>query len=341
MQQTLTLDQPVDAGARLHDAVQRLAGAELDVSAAALPRVLACLACGRADRVRALLRDPAPVAALLRQPASVAALPLVLARYVAWTGDLVGSAAAWDAVRTLVADDAAPTGDDAEALLMAAGAAELHHTARDLGDALLAARLRAVHQLALVELDSRRTRGLQPAARALDALLGTAATSGAHADALTRTGASPEADADAPAMAAGAVDGSGDDDAAAATVLRMGHGLLGLGPDAPRHRLLLRPRLPHGARDLAARNIAVGDDLVAVTVRCEPGLLTCRLEQDAGPIPMTALLEPYLPARPLRARIDGRPAELTPRLVGRDFVLPVQLVLDHARLLEVELEVEA
>jgi hypothetical protein len=56
---------------------------------------------------------------------------------------------------------------------------------------------------------------------------------------------------------------------------------------------------------------------------------------------MTALLEPYLPARPLRARIDGRPAELTPRLVGRDFVLPVQLVLDHARLLEVELEVEA
>jgi hypothetical protein len=69
-----------------------------------------------------------------------------------------------------------------------------------------------------------------------------------------------------------------------------------------------------------------------------PRLLTVRLEQDAGAIPVTALLEPFVPGAVSAVRVDGRSASLAPRAVEGGTRVPVQLVLDRGRTLEIEFD---
>ena len=128
MPHRLTIVRPPDVGVALAQAVSRLSTVPLRIDRDSLPRASAHLACGDFESVRDLLRtagaDPA--------------LPLMLARYVRWTGDLQGAAAIWPLVLDALDDVLAP---DADPALRQDTAALLQGTATDLGDAPLAARL--------------------------------------------------------------------------------------------------------------------------------------------------------------------------------------------------------
>jgi hypothetical protein len=264
------------------------------IDAEQLHLALARLAAGRFERVLPLLRRAAPSRAL----------PLITARYVAWTGDLPSAAAAWQHVRSateaLFADRASAsvgTGST-DAWLRSATAIELQRTAADLGDPTLAA---ALHRHAR---DSS----------------GQAQPAGWYAPAGT-------------AMSEAA--------AAARAVLRFVHDTLGVEPDATRHRLRLSPLLRSGA-DLNVRDLRFGDGAVALIARGAPagGMIRFTIDvwQDSGAIPMTVLLEPRLPGTVRGSSVDGRPAELTARAAGGCTVLPVQLVLDDRRTLQVDVQ---
>jgi hypothetical protein len=133
------------------------------------------------------------------------------------------------------------------------------------------------------------------------------------------------------ADAVGAAIGRLDD---ADVVLRFVHGLLGAEPDATRHRLRLRPRVGAG---LEVRQVRFGDGSVALRVDVTGPGVRCVVEQDAGAIPVTVLLEPVIEGSLAGARVDGKPAELAPRAHEGGTLVPVQLVLDDARTLELEL----
>jgi hypothetical protein len=323
LHETLTISEPRQAGLMLRHASERVAAAQLALEPPALPLALACLATGHAHRVRALLRAAGAAGA-------GTTLPLLLARHVAWTGDLATAAAVWAAARRAMAGAAAPdatgsagsagAGSDrgvgAAALVMAATLAGMERTASDLGDARLAASLRARSAAARAALEQHDSGGETGAV--LVRALGLAPRDGGCAP------ASPPA-------------GPAGDLQAAWHVLYLAHSVLGIDPDAARHRVALRPRLPPGWDELDVRNMAMGENGVAMAVRREPGRLLCRVEQHAGAIPVTALLELCLHEPVLGVEVDGRPAELAQRHVAGGTLLPVQLVLDHVRTVTVAL----
>ncbi len=216
--------------------------------------------------------------------------------------------------------------------------------------------------------------GAAPPRRLLEALsaaartLGDAATVDALAAALRRPGSAPESrhipDAGLSAFmegrtraglrawraAAGAGAGvppalwpgdGGRADAAApaaALVASLLLGWLGADPDASRHRLRLRPQVPEDRAGFEAR-VRVGASRVRLRHTAEDRLHRFEIEQQTGALPLRAVLEPVLPDSRLRAvRIDGAPAELDPRRFGDGLLVPVQLMLDHARMVEIEVE---
>jgi hypothetical protein len=343
VRESIVVAHPAGPGRDLARAIEALASAEVRLDPPSLPLLLALLACGRVDRVRPLLIAPAPTPIL----------PVILDRYIAWSGDLYVAAAAWQQARdSLTGLTAAAPGmaADSATVLAAAGLAALQRTAADLGDARLAAALRQRAHTARATLADRP---LAPEAAELAAMLGWAPLAAVTAHGLgtaPRERPAPRArgahrDRPAPGGGAAAVptaaDGSGlDPHAAARSVLDFCLGTLGLDPDATRHRLRLRPRLTADDDVLEVRGIGFADGTVALHCRLEPGRLTCRLIQDSGAIPVTVLLEPVLPARFRRAEVDGTPADLEPRQAGGDTILPVQLVLDAERTLVVDLQHE-
>jgi glycogen debranching enzyme len=116
-------------------------------------------------------------------------------------------------------------------------------------------------------------------------------------------------------------------------------GMLGAEPDAFHNRLRLRPQLPDSWERCEFRNLRVGD--AAVTLRFERDLdrFRYRVVQEQGAAPLTLLLEPIVAARALRiARVNGQPATLSPQSFAGRLIVPVQLVLDAERVLEIELE---
>ncbi|HUF50339.1 MAG TPA: hypothetical protein VMN60_05865 [Longimicrobiales bacterium] len=124
---------------------------------------------------------------------------------------------------------------------------------------------------------------------------------------------------------------------AAGDVLRIVHTILGLEPDAPRGRLVMRPRLD-AMPALAAHHIPFAAGSVRLDCSRSPLLLTCRVAQDAGAIPFTLLLEPHFTGRVRAARVDGRAATLDSRLRDGVTAVPVQLLLDDERVLSLELD---
>lgn len=128
MPHRLTIVRPPDIGVALAQAVAGVTAGPLRIDTGALPQASARLACGDFESVRDLLRDAVP------DPA----LPLMLARYIRWTGDLQSAAGIWPRVLTALEHVLAP---DADPVLQQHTAALLQGTATDLGDAHLAARL--------------------------------------------------------------------------------------------------------------------------------------------------------------------------------------------------------
>jgi hypothetical protein len=270
LHERLTIDRPADLGTALSAAVHTVCAHELAVVPNDLTALDARLACG----------DFESVLALLRAAGSVAALPLFVARYVRWSGDLHGAAAIWP--RVLEALDLALTADD-HASLHRAICTELAPVATDLGDVQLAARLHGI-------------------ARTSDATALPPDEDGAAAD-------------------------------AAAVVRGIAFDTIGIDPDAARGRLRLRPRLDR-LDELIVRGIRFGDGSVSLRAGWADEVLSIRVQQDAGGLPITVLLEPFL-AGPGAAMVDGRPADLVAQSVDRGTILPVQLVLDEERTLVV------
>ena len=125
----------------------------------------------------------------------------------------------------------------------------------------------------------------------------------------------------------------------AMTIAPLVYGLLGAEPDAARSRLRLRPQLPDAWDRFEARMLRLGDAAVSLRYERHLGHHVFRLEQERGPAPVRVILEPALPGRQLRhALVDGEPAALAPVPFGDRVLVPVQLVLDAERVVEIHLE---
>jgi hypothetical protein len=115
-------------------------------------------------------------------------------------------------------------------------------------------------------------------------------------------------------------------------VLQLVNGLLGFEPDAPRHRVRLRPALPPAWRFFEAANLRLGDNTIALVYSRDDRRHTFRVAQTYGAFPLRLVLEPVLVASGIAAiSIDGTPASLDHRVAGDRVVCPVQIVLDHDR----------
>jgi hypothetical protein len=275
---------------------------------------LAALAAGRAQRVRPLL-----------ERLDGALLPLLLGRFTAWTGQLTTAAKSWERARA-AAWSASPDSSDVTDVVLQAGAlAAAERLAADLGDAAAAARLHA------------RLRDVRPM---LDDLPGAspAASLARWLDLHPRAAHTLPYD---PGRSGGVLGpGQATRGSAPATVLALVHEVLGIQPDALRHRIWLRPRLPPACRALEVREVRVGDDIVEFRLELEEtgdgGCMRLRTVQDAGAIPATALVELLVPGAPGAVRVDRSPAALGARQADGGTLVAVQLVLDHERLVEVE-----
>jgi hypothetical protein len=300
----------VPDGPALDEAARLLDDVGVVLEPASIPALLALLALGDAGRVRdALAGDAEPWL-----------LAFMLGRFVAWTGNLHFAAPMWARVRgSIDSPDPDPAQHDAAGLVLRAGALQaIANLATDLGDPQAAARVHSRVRVA-------RSAALDQVAGAGPALRNVAAAAGFGADLPVAT------------LNAEPVGLPTDVDTASAVVLHCAHALLGLDPDATRHRLRLRPHVPRTGV-LHVTGIRFGDALVDLEVEAGDGRVVIRLDQVAGALPVTALLEPVVAAPVRAARVDGTPAELAARQNGEFFIVPVQLALDAPRHLELELE---
>ena len=304
---------------------------------------------------------PMSLAAITFHPYQVrpAPAPLLAARYAAATGDLTGLAPFLDRLRDAAAEPTPP--DDVAAVAQIAGLTELQRTAVDFGEHAFAAALRGRAKRAASELAARPLTHL---ARAVQIALRVAgpgtqpphwtATRDVVQDAWQtwaelELGMLAEAidgwrrlldEADAPVRGAWPArfgDREADGTATALFLNTFAHGLLGIEPDAPRHRLRIRPRiLPNGGQ-IAIDRIRCGDASVTLEVQSGVDEIELRVRQDEGAIPLTALLEPVVAAPVAAVFVDAHPASLNIAPLGTGTLVPVQLVLDEARSLTIRL----
>lgn len=117
-------------------------------------------------------------------------------------------------------------------------------------------------------------------------------------------------------------------------------GLLGAEPDAGRGRLTIRPRPRDSWSGLSVEHLTIGSAALSLTLGLEAGIHRIAALQERGAAPLTLVLEPELPGRLRAARVDGRPAELDPVEIGPRSRVPIQIVLDHERRVELEMETQ-
>jgi hypothetical protein len=124
---------------------------------------------------------------------------------------------------------------------------------------------------------------------------------------------------------------------AATRVLRLVDSL-GLEPDAPRGRLTMRPRLAGEDPDFQVRNLRVGGAVLDLACIREGNTIRFTLDPTRGMPPLQVAFEPRVAGTALeRARVDGAAADLDPVREAELLSVPVQLVLDHPRTVELEL----
>lgn len=233
----------------------------------------------------------------------------LVARYLAWSGDRAGVARLWPVVEAAwevaggVVDGAARGA--AQRGVPVQVAAELAVTAEEIGENAMAEALRG---------DDRE---------------GVEGPNGVAGPTSVVEGSTNVAD------------GPGQDGASDAEghVIRwVVEDLLGARPDAPRGRLVLRPRPPQGWDRYEVRGLPVGAAAVTVAYRSDGPLHRLTVAQERGGAPLQVVLEPELPGQKVVAsRVDGEAAELDAVAAGGRWRVPVQLVLDHPRTLEVEI----
>ncbi len=146
---------------------------------------------------------------------------------------------------------------------------------------------------------------------------------------------------DEAAGSASAADGGAAfaDDAAmtASVVSTFVHGMLGAEPDAEKGRLRLRPQIPDVWDRLDVKHLRIGDTSIDLAYRRDGDRHIFRLDQTSGAVPVTLVFEPMIAARRLvAARIDDQPAELDPRPRGERMLVPVQIALDAPRVVELD-----
>jgi hypothetical protein len=117
------------------------------------------------------------------------------------------------------------------------------------------------------------------------------------------------------------------------------YGMLGVEPDASRNRLRLRPQLRREWDHFEVRAIRIGDNAISLRYERHRDHHVFRLEQEHGAVPVRVIFEPVLHARALRsAQVDGVPARLSPTPFAGRLLVPVQLVLDAERVIELHSE---
>jgi hypothetical protein len=84
------------------------------------------------------------------------------------------------------------------------------------------------------------------------------------------------------------------------------------------------------------RNLAMADGRFDLRIRRQDGRRSYVVEQTAGAVPATVILEMLVPGPTVRSiDVDGRPATLDIRPFGPAFLIPVQLVTDEVRVVTV------
>lgn len=234
---------------------------------------------------------------------------LLVARYLAWTGDLVLVKDQWARVverADRVAREGSAAGD-LQLDLRRRALIELAVAAEEVGDRALAKRVR---EAAGDAASTPELRGSWPGP--------SERSGGGHA-----------------------AGGSGRSDVgleSAALVEEVVGRVLRVEPDASRGRLVLRPRLPSGWSRCAVRGLAVGEAVMEMEYRSDGGAHAWTVRQRHGRAPLTLIFEPAMPGvRVVAARVDGAAAELDAVAAEGRVQVAVQLVLDHERRVEVEI----
>ena len=261
-------------------------------------------------------------------PDATALYLILAARYLAWTSDIGFVRDTWARVRATCehvreAREASERARDASVSktgLTPIALAELAVAAESIGDAALA--------------EALRSRAIRPGAPTLPSFLGAAGAAWAEfaagrSDAATRAWLR--------GVEALLAHGCASTMEAAAVVNGFVYGLLGAEPDAVKGRLRLRPQLPASWDRLEVRHFRMGDAVIALTCARDGDRHAFRLEQEEGAVPVTVVFEPMLPApRLAAARVDGVDAELDSRPHGERMLVPVQIVLDAERVVELD-----
>jgi hypothetical protein len=113
--------------------------------------------------------------------------------------------------------------------------------------------------------------------------------------------------------------------------------LLGAEPDAPKNRLRLRPALPEEWESMDLTHLRFGDAEISLHYRKEEMRHHFTLSQESGAVPVRVIFEPLLPMpRLVRARVDGEDAVLDPIPSKGRLMVPIQIVLDDERRIELE-----
>jgi hypothetical protein len=111
------------------------------------------------------------------------------------------------------------------------------------------------------------------------------------------------------------------------------HALLGVAPDAPRGRLRVRLCLPDWLEALSVENLRMGDALVLLQCTREGDHFSYIAEQTAGALPIRLIFEPTFTTPIKSVSVDDVAADLAIQPYHDRVIAPVQLVLDHQRVL--------
>lgn len=115
------------------------------------------------------------------------------------------------------------------------------------------------------------------------------------------------------------------------------YGILGIEPDAPQNRLVLRPRLPDDWDRLQLTGLRFGDAEITLRYQRLGSRHHFTIDQESGAVPVRVIFEPEIPERRLvRAVVDGQDATLDPRPADGRLRVPIQIVLDTTRKVELE-----
>lgn len=240
---------------------------------------------------------------------------LLLARHLAWTGAIHFLRDEWP--RIISALDRRPLAADHPAAARWRGILEeLTLAAESIGEKAAAEDLRA---------ESKAMAGVAGAGPdSAAAPPGSATAAPGSAGPPTSGPVAPE-----PRLAPGA--------GAAAVVDYYLRGILGVEPDAPQNRLVMRPRLPEEWTEMTVERLRFSDAEVGLRYRRQGNWHRFTFEQESGPVPVRVIFEPMLPAPSLAAAVvDGQTAQLYPRPLGGRLRVPVQIVLDDTRVVELE-----